>query len=189
MMSANEITIALEREFSTLDFMRDSFPMLTDWAVRDESILVHSLGCNYLAALGRNLGFWAINELPVRVPSEKTVRPDAVWWTRPDRKVSFIAEFERYTPGQEKKLTEKTCNLVETCQTLVGTPVVALLMGWTMAGTDLAEAAKASAAAFTGFRTNDGRWVSGFGSGHRFLQVFAIFGQRNGNIKVLRVQK
>jgi hypothetical protein len=189
MMSTGQITNALEAEFKTLNFMRDSFPMLTDWAVRDESILVHSLGCNYLAALGRNLGFWAINEFPVRVPSEKTVRPDAVWWTRPDRKVRFIAEFERYTPGQEKKLTEKTCNLVETCQTLHGTPVVALLLGWAMAGTDLAEAAKASAAAFSGFRNQNGDWVPGLCSDHKFLQAFAIFGQQGRHIKVLRVQK
>ena len=188
MKSVSEITNALEQEFRTLNFMRDSFPMLIDWGVKDESILVHSLGCNYLAALGRNLGFWAINEFPVRV-SDKTVRPDAVWWTRPDRKVTFMAEFERYTPGQERKLAEKTCNLVETCQTMQGTPVVALLMGWTMAGTDLAEAAKASAAAFNGFRNTNGTWIPGLCPGQKFLQVFAIFGQRDANIKVLRLQK
>ncbi len=36
--------------------------MLTAWGVRDESVGVHSLGFNYLAALGRHLGFWAATE-------------------------------------------------------------------------------------------------------------------------------
>ena len=46
-------------EFSSLSFIAEAFPMLTDWGVEDFSLTIHSLGCNYLSALGRSLDFWA----------------------------------------------------------------------------------------------------------------------------------
>ena len=60
--------------------------MLTDWGVEDFSHTAHSLGCNYLTQIGREAGFWAMSEYPVRVPSvgaQHSVRTDVAWWERP----------------------------------------------------------------------------------------------------------
>ena len=39
-------------------------PMWTDWGVRDAGHLIHSLGCTFLTAVGRELGFAAVSEVP-----------------------------------------------------------------------------------------------------------------------------
>ena len=90
--------------------------MLTDWGVEDFSLTIHSLGCNYLSSLGREHGYWAMSEYPVRVSKPgvvSSIRPDTVWWSRPDGNVILLGEFERYIPGQEQKLMEKARNLVQ----------------------------------------------------------------------------
>jgi len=188
MQTATDITQALDEEFRTLSFLRDSFPMLTDWAVRDESVLIHSLGCNYLAALGRHLGFWAINECPFRVTGGNTIRPDAVWWKKDDRQVMFLAEFERYQAGQDAKLAAKAKNLVETYAAINPKPVVALLLTWVFAGTDLKGARAAGTVAYNGFAGTGNSWIGGMGGEHRFLHYFAIFGREGENTKLLRIQ-
>jgi len=188
METATDIAKALEEEFRTLAFLRDTFPMLTDWAVRDESVLIHSLGCNYLAALGRHLGFWAINECPIKVDQNKTIRPDAVWWHRPDRQILFLAEFERYEVGQNTKLEAKAKNLVETYAAIAPKPVVALLLTWILAGTDLKGARTASTVAYQGFQRSAGSWISGMNGEHRFLHYFAVFGREGENTRLLRIQ-
>jgi hypothetical protein len=188
MQSATDISKALEEEFRTLTFLRDTFPMLTDWAVRDESILIHSLGCNYLAALGRHLGFWAINECPFRVSNNRTIRPDVVWWHQSDRQVIFLAEFERYDLGFEAKLEAKAKNLVETYAAVSPKPTVVLLLTWIYAGTDLKGARTAGAVAYNGFQAEGNSWIGGMSSEHRFLNYFAVFGREGENTKLLRIQ-
>jgi hypothetical protein len=188
MQTAADIAQALHEEFRTLTFLRDTFPMLTDWAVRDESVLIHSLGCNYLAALGRHLGFWAINECPLRVSDSKTIRPDAVWWHRPERQVMFLAEFERYELGQDVKLEAKAKNLLETYTTVVPRPVLVLLLTWLYAGTDLKGARTAGAVAYNGFQAAGNAWIRGMNPEHRFMHYFAVFGHEGKNAKLLRIQ-
>jgi hypothetical protein len=188
MQPVTDITQALEEEFRTLTFLRDAFPMLTDWAVRDESVLIHSLGCNYLAALGRHLGFWAINECPFKVSNDRIIRPDAVWWHRPDRQVMFLAEFERYDVGQDAKLEAKARNLVETYAAIDPKPMVVLLLTWVFTGTDLKGARKAGAVAYNGFQGSGNAWIGGMNQGHRFLHYFAVFGREGENTKLLRIQ-
>ncbi|MCB1066191.1 MAG: hypothetical protein KDN20_25130 [Verrucomicrobiae bacterium] len=162
--------------------------MFTEWGVEDTSILVHSLGCNYLAALGRHLGFWAINEFPVKGKGGENIRPDAVWWNRSDKRVEFLAEFERFKPGKEGVLAQKAENLVHSYQSLDCSPPVVLLLGWALAGTDLTKAVSASSVAYNGFRYRDGHWVPGLHPDHRFLHYFAIFGQeKDGRLKILRI--
>jgi hypothetical protein len=188
METAANIAQALDKEFRTLNFLRDTFPMLTDWAVRDESVLIHSLGCNYLAALGRHLGFWAINECPFRVSGNKTIRPDAAWWHRPDRQVVFLAEFERYEDGQDGKLAAKARNLVETYAAIDPNPVVVLLLTWVFAGTDLKNARMAGTVAYNGFQGEGNTWNSGMNRDHRFLHYFAVFGREGECSRLLRIQ-
>jgi hypothetical protein len=85
--------------------------MWTEWGVRDTGHLVHSLGCTFLTAVGRDLGFASISEVPA--PRERLLthveddaRSDSVWFDRSTRRVALIAEFERYA-GKQKDLGPK----------------------------------------------------------------------------------
>lgn len=186
-MNAETLRYTLNREFSSLEFARDEFPMLTTWGVKDESICVHSLGCNYLSALGRQLGFWAINEYPVRV-SSRYIRPDIVWWTRPDGSPLLLGEFERFEPGQTSKLVDKARNLMQTYEALERKPEALLLMAWTIAGTDISANSVVRSVAFDGFRTPEGQLIEGLGTEATFVLAHAIFGQSNGQLRLLEVQ-
>lgn len=186
-MTAAQIRNALSREFATLEFARAEFPMLTNWGVRDESVSVHSLGFNYLAALGRHLGFWAATEYPIRV-GNSFVRPDFVWWSKKDQQVRLIGEFERFEAGQQAKLVDKAKNLMLSYQALDRSPEAMILVPWTIAGTDLAGNSAARAVAYDGFRASAGRLIPGVGTEASFLLAHAIFGRSEDNVRLLEVK-
>ncbi len=185
-MDAQTIRDALRQEFATLAFARDMFPMLTQWGVKDESVAVHSLGCNYLSALGRQLGHWAASEYPVRV-GHKYVRPDVVWWSRPAGDVALIGEFERFEAGQQSKLVEKARNLMEAYESLQRKPRAILLVAWTLSGTDLAGSQAARSVAFDGLRGSDGRYIAALGTETAFVLAYAVFGQSSGQYRLLEM--
>ncbi|WP_143177657.1 hypothetical protein [Cystobacter ferrugineus] len=176
--NVREIERALRAEFETLAFAKSDFPMLTDWGVEDFSVTIHSLGCNYLSALGRKVGCWAMSEYPVRVSLGGTgysVRPDVAWWSRPTPAVALLGEFERFEPGQ-RNLIGKARNLLRTHHELGEEPRVLLLMAWAIAGTDLRGLDEVRAVSHDGFRTSDGLVVPGLGTESRFVLVTAVFG-------------
>jgi hypothetical protein len=100
----------------TIDAAASHLPMWTEWGVRDVGHLVHSLGCTFLTAAGRDLGFAAVTEVPApREGSlahvEEDVRSDSVWFDRTTRRVALVAEFERYA-GKQKDLSPKVETLL-----------------------------------------------------------------------------
>jgi hypothetical protein len=177
-MEVREIERVLRAEFETLAFAKSDFPMLTEWGVEDFSVTIHSLGCSYLSALGRNAGCWAASDYPVRVSSGATgysVRPDVAWWSRPTPAVALLGEFERFEPGQ-RNLVGKARNLLRAHHDLGERPRVLLLMAWAIAGTDLRGMDEVRAVSHDGFRTSDGLVVPGLGPDSKFVLVTAVFG-------------
>ncbi|WP_409338938.1 ATP-binding protein [Pseudomonas aeruginosa] len=100
---------------STLEFVDRSYPMLSSWGVRDEDVLVHSLGCSAWNELGSELGFMAVAECPVPMTHGADIRADSTWFSRTQRTPDVLIEFERFdgTDRGQKKLDEKLCNLLE----------------------------------------------------------------------------
>jgi hypothetical protein len=91
-------------------------PMWTEWGVRDVGHFVHSLGCTFLTAAGRDLGLAAVSEVPAPREGplahvEENVRSDSVWFDRTTKRVALIAEFERYA-GKQKDLSPKVETLL-----------------------------------------------------------------------------
>lgn len=177
----------LAAEWTDLPFMRAEFPMLTEWGVRDEGMQIHSLGCNYLAALGRECGHWAINEYSLFTEAGRAIRPDAIWWARPSGRPVFLAEFERYVPGQERKLADKAANLLESHHTLGRTADALLLLCWVMSGTDLSKARCSGNVMVDGLRAANGEWLAPVDAATRFMLRFVIMGSDGERLKVLRV--
>lgn len=177
--AVREIERTLRAEFAGLAFAGSAFPMLTAWGVADFSVTIHSLGCNYLSALGRQLGFWATSEYPVRVTTPLngySVRPDVAWWCQPGAEVVLLGEFERFEPRQQRKLIVKARNLLRAHHQLGEYPRVLLLMTWAFAGTDLRGLDEVRAVAHDGFRTADGLVVPGLGPESLFIVGTAVFG-------------
>jgi hypothetical protein len=100
----------------TIEAAAFHLPMWTNWGVHDAGHLVHSLGCTFLTAVGRDLGFASVSEVPAPRQGalahlEEDVRSDSVWFDRSIRRVALIAEFERYA-GKQKDLGPKVESLL-----------------------------------------------------------------------------
>ena len=182
----------IRAEFAGLAFARSEFPLLTDWGVEDYSETVHSCGLNYLAALGRHQGRWALSEYPVAVPGLTAdgsfVRLDAVWWSRPSGQAELLAEFERYEPGAAKRslVAEKARNLLLAHQHLPPWPRLLLLCVWAISGRVPDRLDEVRDLARRGFRQSD-RWVPGVGTDTRFVIATPVFAQADGRLYLREV--
>lgn len=120
----------------TLDAAAAHLPMWTEWGVRDVGHLVHSLGCTFLTAVGRDLGFAAVSEVPAPregalAQVDQDVRSDSVWFDRAKRRVALVAEFERYS-GKQKDLSPKVETLCLAQQRWNREDATLLLAYWTI---------------------------------------------------------
>lgn len=129
---ATDLIARICAEMSSLDFVDRSYPMLTSWGVRDEDVLVHSLGCSAWNELGSELGFMAVTECPAPMTHGADIRPDSTWFSRLQRTPDVLIEFERFdgTDRSQKKLDAKLCNLLEASMRWGGTPSVLVLSAW-----------------------------------------------------------
>src|SRR5947209_8400220 len=99
-MSVSRKVVALLENPADFDQMvEQEVPMLrTDWGAKDEDALVHSLGVNLFAAMGRKLGYFSLAEYPVPRAVQwqhKLVRVDSAWFDKSARAPVLLAEFER----------------------------------------------------------------------------------------------
>jgi hypothetical protein len=182
----------LRAEFASLELARSQFPMLTIWGVEDFSETIHSLGINYLSALGRSAGRWAASEYPVRVeratgPSH--VRMDTVWWARETKSVELLAEFERYEPNAAKQslIFDKGRNLLLAHRNLGTGPRLLLLMLWTVTGVVPGRFTELRSLVHNGFRTTDGLTVPGLDQESKFLIATAVFGKSGGTLRLREI--
>lgn len=183
---------ALRDEFETLKLAREQFPMLTAWGVEDFSETIHSLGINYLSALGRGAGRWAASEYPVRVeratgPSH--VRIDTVWWSHRTGSAELLAEFERYEASAAKRslIFDKGRNLLLAHQSLSPAPRLLLLMLWTITGRIPAKITELRSLVNAGFRTTDGLVVPGLDQESKFVIATAVFGKSGGALRLQEI--
>jgi hypothetical protein len=120
----------------TIEAAASHLPMWTEWGVRDVGHLVHSLGCTFLTAVGRDLGFTSVSEVPapredVLAHVEEDVRSDSVWFQRSTRRAALIAEFERYA-GKQKDLSPKVETLLLAQQRWACEEATLLLAYWSV---------------------------------------------------------
>lgn len=182
---------ALQEEFRTLAFAHAEFPMLMRWGIEDFSQTIHSLGCNYLAGLGRQLGHWAITEYPIRIDGcgeIQSVRTDVAWWDKSNEQVVLIGEFERCEPGKPEKLAAKARSLLHAHRTLPHTPRVLLLVGWKMSGARVGDLNEMRSVLVSGFQAPGRRPVEGLGGQSSFVLAVADFVEAQGMVKLRRVR-
>ena len=113
-------------------FINKTFPILTDWGVKDEDVLVHSLGCSVWNTLGHQLGFMAVVEAPAPSGAGNDIRSDSVWFSYATQNPEVVVEFERYDGSKpdKAKLTSKLMNLLEAYHRWDRKPLLLVLSFW-----------------------------------------------------------
>lgn len=108
----SQIETAFSNHF-TINVVETAVPLLSmQWGVKDEDALVHSLGANLLAAIGRACGYIGLVEFPAPRSQKwpkKLVRVDTAWIDPIEKRPILLAEFQKWVNETEAK--EKAANL------------------------------------------------------------------------------
>ena len=128
----SELCDKVEKAISTKDLIARNHPMLTDWGVRDEDVLIHSLGCSAWNSIGQELGYMAVCECPAPGAYSADIRSDSAWFSRASKKPEVLIEFERFdgTDRCVKKLDEKIRNLLDAADRWRQAPNLLVLSAW-----------------------------------------------------------
>ena len=113
-------------------FLERSFPIFFGDGVKDEDVMIHSLGCSVWNTLGHELGFMAVVEGPAPIASGNDIRSDSIWFDKANNTPLVLIEFERYD-GTDRgfgKLEEKLGNLMEASMRWGGQPKLLVLSAW-----------------------------------------------------------
>ncbi len=184
MASSRAISDQLTHELVTAHL-----PIWTLWGVRDTGHLIHSLGCTYLTTAGRDLGYVAVSEVPAPregplAQIEEDVRSDSVWFDRTTKRVSLVAEFERYA-GKQKDLSPKLETLLLAQQRWGCRDATLLLAYWSIGLVSLPDHEKLRSIVREGFHATGGVRVPGNPGARLFFYQFVV---RPGQDGLLRLE-
>lgn len=183
LMDREKIVEFIKEEFKTGNIRNKLFPMMTKFGVRDYSETVHTVGLNYITAIGRFIdGVTSLSECPVFPYSEKShygemvaesqasygikvneVRPDSIWYSKEDNSPILICEFERYEKNRRKdlKIKEKIQNLLLAYHQLGENVPIILFVYWSYAGKNPGDIDEYISILDKGFKKNDGIYIQG----------------------------
>ncbi len=208
-MDKNNIIKVIREEFKSGKIRDELFPMMTKFGVRDYSETVHSLGLNYITAVGRTIDeIAAVSECPVypyesvycegyttvetsssyygeRKTKDAEIRPDSVWYSKQDNLPILISEFERYEKSREKnkKLKEKIQNLLIAYHQLGGKVPAILFVYWSYASITPGDMSDVISILDKGFTLPNKKFISGIDSRRTSYLVYhcIAFGNK-GNL-------
>lgn len=182
-MNRDKIVSFIKQEFSEGKIRNDLFPMMTRFGVKDYSETVHTMGLNYITAIGRYIdGITAISECPVYpynintalnhfaaeengsyLNNKKEVRPDSIWFSKEDNSPILICEFERYEKNNQKdlKIIEKIENLLVAYHQLGGNIPIILFVYWSYVAENPANIDDYIKIFNNGFRGEKGIYING----------------------------
>ncbi len=172
----------------TVEAASSYLPIWTEWGVRDAGHLVHSLGCTFLTAAGRDLGFVAVSEVPAPREGpfahvEEDVRSDSVWFERSTKRVALVAEFERYA-GKRKDLSPKVETLLLAQHRWGCEDAPLLLAYWTVGLVTLPDHGGLRSIARGGFSAVGGVRVPGNPSARLIFYQFVVRAGQDGLLRL-----
>jgi hypothetical protein len=172
----------------TLEAATSHLPMWTEWGVRDAGHLVHSLGCTLLTAIGRDLDFAAVSEVPAPRQGilgnvDQDVRSDSVWFDRSTRRVALVAEFERYS-GKQKDLSPKVETLLLAQQRWECPSAALLLAYWSVGLVSLPDHGGLRSIARGGFQAAGGVRVPGNPNARLLFYQFVVRAGQDGLLRL-----
>jgi len=124
--------LAAIRATLTRDFIAHAYPVLIEPGVRDEDVLIHSLGCSLWTVLGHELGYSALVEAPAPAAAGAEGPRQGEHFERAGWRPVVLVEFERFEAGPrgEAKLAEKVRNLLEAAARWELAPRLLVLSAW-----------------------------------------------------------
>ncbi len=177
------------------DFVKHAFPMMSDWGVKDEDTLIHSLGCSYWMALGHHLGYSGVVEVPApltyAIRSNHDVRSDAVWFDKKTQKPNLVVEFERYsgTNSDQVKLKDKVKNLLLAHRRWHLAPDFVVLAYWTNGLKTLPDHQGLNTLFSQGFKLANGEFVEGSNTKQLLILNFVFQSDKQGTHRLVDVIK
>lgn len=187
-MEINYVIEAIRKEFESGKLRDELFPMMTKFGVRDYSETVHTLGLNYITAIGRTIeGVSAVSECPVypyeeisceivaethlsygesKKEKDAEVRPDSIWYSKENNYPILISEFERYQNNRikDKKLKEKIQNLLIAYHQLGGELPLIVFVYWSYSSVTAGDISDTISILDKGFYLPNKKYVSGINS-------------------------
>ncbi|ACN17950.1 hypothetical protein HRM2_49020 [Desulforapulum autotrophicum HRM2] len=167
----NKMALLIQNKMSIANFVSNAFPMLCEWGVEDQDVMVHSLGVSAWNTLGHELGFMAVAECPAPFAAfADDIRSDSVWFDKTTGLPVVVIEFERYD-GTEKgrqKMGEKAEHLLEANQRWGGHPQVLILASWSKGMVSVPDHRNFCTMIHQGFKNQKGTRVNG-NPGAKFL--------------------
>ncbi|WP_316237044.1 hypothetical protein [Bradyrhizobium sp. SZCCHNR1015] len=172
----------------TVEAASSHLPMWTDWGVRDVGHFVHSLGCTFLTAIGRDHGFTAVCEVPAPRDGpfahvEEDVRSDSVWFDRTTKRVALVAEFERYA-GKQKDLSPKVETLLLAQHRWACENSTLLLAYWSVGLVTLPDHGTLRSIARDGFSATGGVRVPGNPKARLIFYQFVVRAGQDGLLRL-----
>lgn len=177
------------------EFVKHAFPMMSDWGIKDDDTLIHSLGCSYWMELGHHLGFSGVVEVPApltyAITSNHDVRSDAVWFDKQTQKPNLVVEFERYsgTNSDQKKLIDKVKNLLLAHRRWQLQPEFVVLAYWTNGLKTLPDNKGLKAIFEQGFKLANGEFVEGCDIRQLLVLNFVFQSDKQGTHRLVDVIK
>ena len=177
-------------EMSTLDFVDRSYPMLSNWDVRDEDVLIHSLGCSAWNQLGTEMGFMALAECPVPMTHGADIRSDSTWFCRTKRTPAVLIEFERFdgTNRGQKKLEDKLGNLLEASMRWGDSPSVLVLSAWSKGVVSAPNKEEFLQRCRQGFKSSIGAQVPAVRNASVLFSRFIFEPERSGTLLLKKIR-
>lgn len=208
-MNKNNIISFIKEEFKVGSIRNEMFPMMTKFGVRDYSETVHSLGLNYITAIGRCIeGVAAISECPVYPHKDNDVynecvaeeaesygekvsevRPDSIWFLKENNNPILLCEFERYEKNKRKdlKIKEKIENLLISYHQLGGNVPIILFVYWSYATENPKYIEECISILDNGFRKSNGMYTPGINGMKTSYLVYRCVA--NGNSENLKLNQ
>ncbi len=130
--SMNDCIRTIKDALQDTDFLHRAVPALSTWGVKDEDVLIHSLGVSAWNTLGHELGYQAVAECPAPFGMGDDIRSDSTWFNKKSQQPTVFIEYERYDGSlrSKQKLKDKLANLMEATHRWQQSPALMILVAW-----------------------------------------------------------
>ena len=185
----NELVREIRQTLEHSDFLQRAFPALHDWGIRDEDILMHSVGCSVWNTLGHELGFMAVVEAPAPLAVGNDIRSDSTWFRYEKWQPLVLVEFERYdgTARSKAKLEGKLSNLMEAAIRWGRRPRLLVLSAWSKGVVSAPDMADMVRKLRTGFKNNKGVAIQGLQGSVLLFNRFIFDADAAGLLRLQRM--
>ncbi|MCG7584802.1 hypothetical protein [Photobacterium sp. OFAV2-7] len=174
------------QQFNESDFISRTYPALTEWGVKDEDVILHSLGCSVWNTLGHELGLMAVVEAPAPVGAGNDIRSDSVWFDRQSRQPEVLVEFERYdgTVRDKQKIEHKLSNLMEAYHRWECKPTVLILSIWSQGVVSAPDITGLYQRFSRGTTNSKGMFIPGIADAELMVNRFFFNRMPDGNLRL-----